>query len=70
MTVEEIRKLLPEAEVFALSPEFNYIITFDMNLVQRETMKAVGESLYKQGIWAALVGVCGPDAINVFRVPQ
>ena len=67
MTLDEIQVVAPGAGVYGLVPEARYIITYDINSIQSLTMKLLVDDLGRQGVYAAAVGVDGPNAIALFR---
>lgn len=45
MTIEEIKAKLPEADVYALDPNFRYIIVVDKRNISVEITRAIGEHI-------------------------
>lgn len=73
MKVEEIKKLMPEAEVYSLDPEANYIITFKKQCVHPDAVPKLVESLGKMGIKALAISYNangGNDPISLYEVKE
>jgi hypothetical protein len=69
MTVEEIKALLPEAEVYTLTPECKYLFVCDPRYTEIGQLRSLGKSLQEKGIHAWMVLAYGPeDAIKILEV--
>jgi hypothetical protein len=66
MTVEEIRKALPEANIYTLSPDARYLIMADKEQIEPELCAQLLHKFKEMGIKAVVVCTANPD--NDIRV--
>lgn len=64
MKVEEIKKMVPSADIYPLTGNAKYLISYDINAMAKRDAIELSDRLFKLGIDSVVIGVDGNAPSN------
>jgi hypothetical protein len=66
VTMDEVRSLIPGAEIVEFNPKFRYLILIDPEAIPKNIAIGCLRRLYEEGVWSAILFTS--DMANSVRV--